>query len=105
MGVSVRMSNSEHSKSTHPVFYSRKVLDNSSIIETTVWKEPTVTDKNEYMTYCFRIDLVFGDRKTSSEVHDVTSVRETAERLFDLLTTGVVFPCHLSEVAEDFLTA
>lgn len=92
-------------KPMHRVFYSRKVLDNSTVIETTVRSEPATIEGENSEVYSFRVDLEYGDELSHDEVRGVTSVRETAEKLFDLLSSCNVFPCHLREVTEDFLVS
>lgn len=40
-----------------------------------------------------------------SEVHDVTSDIDTATQIFNLVITNGVYPCHLRDVVEDYLSS
>ncbi len=40
-----------------------------------------------------------------SEVRDITSDIDTATRIFDLVITNGVYPCHLRDVVEDYLSS
>ncbi len=89
-----------HSK-RHSVFFSRKALDNATVVEIEAFSE----ELEGRAAYGFEARLWLGEDNDTVEVCDVTECRETAEELFDLLSRGNIFPCQLCEVVEDYVTA
>lgn len=84
------------------VMFSRKALDNDSILMLRVDMIP-VHGENR-CGYTFAAQLIHSGEIDFAEVNDVTSDFHTAEGLFDLLSAGCVFPCHLRDVIEDCLS-
>ncbi len=81
------------------VFYSRKKFENGTMLEIIV-DCLHIEGRQD-----FRFTVLFTNENEIeyAELDDVTSDRECAEKLFSLLTTGNVYPCHLNDIAEDFL--
>ena len=83
------------------VLFSRKVIDNDTVL---VCRADMVPLHEENLCgYQFALELRCHDSTERCEILDVTSEYETAQRLFDLICSNNVYPCHLRDVAEDFL--
>ena len=83
------------------VLFCRKVLDNDSVLICRVDMVP-LHEENR-CGYLFTLELRFKDEIDRSELFDVTSDPETAEHIFDLICSNNVYPCHLRDIAEDYL--
>ena len=53
--------------------------------------------------YQAALELRNHDSAERREIFDVTSEYETAQRLLNLFCSNNVYPCHLCDIAEDFL--
>ena len=87
----------------HSVFYCRKALDNATILIVRADLQPIPEEHR--CGYRFMIALTLGDETEIEELPDVTSDQKIAEELFDLLVSFNASPCHLRDIAEDFLVS
>lgn len=55
--------------------------------------------------YSLISEMVNGHTVEHSEVNDITSDIDTATRIFDLVSSNAVYPCHLRDVVEDYLSS
>lgn len=95
------MKNELYNELDSAVFYCRKVLDNASVLSCRVDMIPVHTQNR--CGYLFTLELDNGSDIEREQLSDVTGDVKIAERLFDLICSNDVFPCHLSYVVEDFL--
>ncbi len=83
------------------VFFFRKTLDHARVLSCRVDLMPIPEEHR--CGYRFSMELSSGESISTAAVEDVTSDYDTAEKLFELLSRGSVFPCHLLDVISDFL--
>jgi hypothetical protein len=79
-----------------------KALDNDTMLVCRVDMIP-LPDENRYC-YQFILEQLRGDIVDRAEINDVTSDLSRAENIFNLLCAHDVFPCHLTDVIEDYLS-
>lgn len=95
---------SENSEAiSNPVFFSRKYISDDALLTVRTELEPVESEHR--CGYSFSLELRCGNVYETAELSDVTSSQKTAEGLFDLLTSQDVYPCHLRDVAEDYLSS
>ena len=84
------------------VLFARKVLDNDTVLVCRTDMVP-LHEENR-CGYQFTLELRSHDSVERCELFDVTSEFGVAQCLFDLICSNNVYPCHLRDIAEDFLS-
>lgn len=85
------------------IFFSQKVLDNGTILTVRTFMQPIQDEQR--CGYGISVKLMYKDNITYNCLNDFTTDKKFAEKLFNIVTASNVFPCHLSETAEDLLVA
>ncbi|MBQ2765817.1 MAG: hypothetical protein IJF48_02390 [Clostridia bacterium] len=83
------------------VFYCRKLLDNDREFECCVVMMPL--PEYNCCTYNFTLALTSCGKFDCETLIDVTTDIGKAERIFDTLCRGNVYPCHLFDVVSDLI--
>lgn len=87
----------------HSVFFCRKALSNDTFLTVRSDLQPIIGEHR--CGYRFSLELINGTNCELEQIDDVTNDQHIAEGLFDILVSGDVYPCHLCDVAEDYLNA
>ncbi|MCI8388523.1 MAG: hypothetical protein HFE63_08685 [Clostridiales bacterium] len=85
------------------VLFCRKVLDNDTELRYRVDMVPVPEEKR--CGYLFALELIHGEEIDHEEIFDAVADSHTAEKIFDLLTSNDVLPCHLKDVIEDYISS
>jgi hypothetical protein len=85
------------------VLFCKKVLDNDTILVFIVDMIPLHEEKR--CGYLFKLELKHSDTVERAELFDVTSDPNEAEKIFNIICSNNVYPCHLINVIEDYLSA
>lgn len=85
------------------VLFDRRVSGNSRVL---LYRVDMIAVIEEHRCGYTLISEMENGRKTErSEVNDITSDIDTATGIFNLVITNGVYPCHLRDVVEDYLSS
>ena len=85
------------------VLFCKKALDNDTLLVCRVEMIP-LPEENR-CGYQFILERLRGESVDRAELYDVTSDLAEAENIFDLICSNDVYPCHLTDIIEDYLSA
>lgn len=83
------------------VFYCRKAISNDTVFKCYTVLEPVLDEGR--CGYSFYLSMQSGKDFEEAVISDLTRDLTCAEKFFSTLCCYTVFPCHLVDVAEDFL--
>lgn len=89
------------SRQKNAIFYTKKLLDNHAVYECCAFMTPL----HEYRrtSYTFTVTLTCDGICGIATAEDVTVDRNEAEHIFNLISNGIVYPCHLFDVISDLI--
>lgn len=85
----------------HAVFYAKKHLDNSTLLEYAALMMPL--HREHCTAYSFFVSAQHNSAEETAIAENVTCDREFAEEIFNRISSGNVFPCHLNDVLYDLI--